>query len=609
DATVANVDATQAGSTLSNSVTLSYTNKDGDTVSQTDTDDFTVVEPQITTSKSVVDLGGDGPGDTQADELYDVMQYTVTLENTGGATAYEVTAQDIASPGMQNVTLVGVTHSNGTDLLGTSEMNSGTLDNEWLFSGDASTPWELAAGESITIVYTAQVAAAWFDPVSTTPNHPNTVDADWSSQEGTGDPNDRVYNDATDGAGNPIYDVDGTQDTATASYTITPGTGSIGDTVWFDANDNGFQEGSEVGLAGVEVLLEVDFDGDGSVDYQTTTTTDANGNYLFDELQAASYTITVNPATLPAGTTPSYDLDGITNNPDGSAVYTLTAGEHTDRVDFGYTGAGSIGDTIWSDLNGDGVQDAGESGLAGVAVTITGDLDGDGDASDTLTVTTDTDGNYLFDHLLAGDYTITVDPNTLPAGVVQTADPDGGNDNTASLTLGAGEDNLDQDFGYLQTTAIGDTVWFDSNANGILDGGELGLSGVTVTLNGPGGVTETTTTDADGRYLFTGLAAGDYTITLTNLPDGVEATADPDGGADNTSSLTLSGGEVNLDQDFGYTGAGSIGDTIWSDLNGDGVQDAGESGLAGVAVTITGDLDGDGDASDTLTVTTDTDGN
>ena len=41
---------------------------------------------------------------------------------------------------------------------------------------------------------------------------------------------------------------------------------------------------------------------------------------------------------------------------------------------------------------------------------------------------------------------------------------------------------------------------------------ETGLAGVTLTLAGPEGCGDWTTTDAEGRYQFQGLASGDYTV-------------------------------------------------------------------------------------------------
>ncbi len=387
------------------------------------------------------------------------------------------------------------------------------------------------------------------------------------------------------------------------------GTGSLGDRVWYDLDADGVQDAGELGMEGVEVQITADVDGDGTDEYDTSVVTDANGNYTFDNLPAAEYTITVNPATLPGGAMATYDFDSATIAPNGTSQYLLAEGENTDLVDFGYTGDGSIGDTVWNDLNGDGVHDIGEDGYAGVTLTLTGDLDGDGASDVTITTVTDADGNYLFDGLFLGDYTVTVDDTTLPLGTNPTYDLDGTDTaNSSAVTLDALELNReDVDFGYNSQGTIGDTVWYDADADGIQNADEAGLANITVTLNGPGGPV-VVTTDANGNYLFDQLAAGDYIITLSDLPAGMNQTADPDGGNDDMASVSLAGGETNLDQDFGYTGAGSIGDTIWNDTDGDGTDNGGaEDGIAGVTVTLTGDVDNDG-VDDILTIATDSNG-
>ncbi len=71
----------------------------------------------------------------------------------------------------------------------------------------------------------------------------------------------------------------------------------------------------------------------------------------------------------------------------------------------------ALGDFVWSDLNHNGIQDAGEPGVQGVVVTLTGtDINGN---AVTLTDVTDGSGHYYFDGLMPGDYKITVG---LPAG-------------------------------------------------------------------------------------------------------------------------------------------------------------------------------------------------
>ena len=175
-----------------------------------------------------------------------------------------------------------------------------------------------------------------------------------------------------------------------------------------------------------------------------------------------------------------------------------------------------------------------------------------------MTTTTLADGSYLFDDLpLNVDYTVTVDTSTLPGVLgtdyLNTADPDGANDSSSQLTLtAANPNNLDQDFGYQPVGAIGDTVWYDANNDGVIDADELGIEGVTVTLTpaadvdlgaGPG-VSITTMTGVDGEYLFEGLPPGDYTVEVdsSTFPAGSNYTQtfDDDGLAtQNTSETTL----------------------------------------------------------------------
>ena len=67
------------------------------------------------------------------------------------------------------------------------------------------------------------------------------------------------------------------------------------------------------------------------------------------------------------------------------------------------------------------------------------------------------------------------------------------------------------------TASISGEVFNDLNLNGVLDPGEPGLAGRTVFLNNDGsgtndGTNPSTTTDANGNFTFTGLAAGSYTV-------------------------------------------------------------------------------------------------
>ena len=58
-----------------------------------------------------------------------------------------------------------------------------------------------------------------------------------------------------------------------------------------------------------------------------------------------------------------------------AATRTITAVDlHATDVDFGFRRPASIGDRVWNDLDGDGVQDGGEPGLVGWQVNITGPM-------------------------------------------------------------------------------------------------------------------------------------------------------------------------------------------------------------------------------------------
>jgi len=115
---------------------------------------------------------------------------------------------------------------------------------------------------------------------------------------------------------------------------------------------------------------------------------------------------------------------------------------------------------------------------------------------------------------------------------------------------------------------IGNYVWEDTDADGVQDGTELGIPGVPVTLNGTtiDGVivTQNTSTNGSGLYLFSGLVAGTYKITFGTPAGGYTLTGQDLGGNDNTDSDAAPGtqmtinevltpGESNLTYDAGFT--------------------------------------------------------
>jgi uncharacterized repeat protein (TIGR01451 family) len=230
-------------------------------------------------------------------------------------------------------------------------------------------------------------------------------------------------------------------------------------------------------------------------------------------------------------------------------------------------GAVRIGDFVWVDKNGNGCQDAGELGLAGVTVTL---LRGDGSTAGTQTTTAT--GAYLFDNLPPGNYRVQFGApsgyvltrrNAAPCGGDKDSDADPNNGQTSQVTLNPGQSNLDLDAGFYQPATLGDMVFLDANRNGIMNSGEAGISGVTVMLLDAGGqAVATTTTNGNGKYSFTNLAPGNYSVMFNGLPVGFVYTLQDQGGDEaldsdvnpatgKTAQVMLMSGQTYLDLDAG----------------------------------------------------------
>jgi hypothetical protein len=246
-----------------------------------------------------------------------------------------------------------------------------------------------------------------------------------------------------------------------------------------------------------------------------------------------------------------------------------------------------VGDTVFFDANGNGVQDPGEPGIENVVVNL---IDGGGQMKESTS--TGANGLYFF-QVRPGTFTVEIDASNFgPGGALEGLASTTGGESIADTVV---DDNvLTYDFGYSGNSSIGDFVWYDANANGLQDDGpSSGLGGVTVNLTeaGDDGIFGTPddvsfspmVTAGDGSYDFTGLLPGLYRVDVSEatLPAGVSLTT-----GNEPLTVNLGFNEDYNDADFGYTGTGSIGDRVWLDEDGDGVQDAGEDGIAGVTVNL-----------------------
>ncbi|HIC88592.1 MAG TPA: hypothetical protein EYP04_04220, partial [Anaerolineae bacterium] len=277
----------------------------------------------------------------------------------------------------------------------------------------------------------------------------------------------------------------------------------------------------------------------------------------------------------------------------------------------------SIGDYVWNDANGNGLQDEGAGyGINGVTLYLYQD-DGDGvfepggeDGSPLKTAVTSGDGGYDFTMLHAGSYWVDVDESTLAPGYELVAGTE-----PHLATVDYGDDYNDADFGYAGRGTISGIVWYDWNENGVQDLGEDGIAGVEVCLyyddgstpgvldpgDTPTGLCEISGSP-DGDYSFPGQLPGDYLVVETQ-PPGLESTTP------NVIPvhLVVVGPSGNApDKNFGEVAFASLGnyawiDSIcspscgtldpgeWDDLNSNGEQDPGEpGGIPNVQITVDG---------------------
>ena len=286
---------------------------------------------------------------------------------------------------------------------------------------------------------------------------------------------------------------------------------------------------------------------------------------------------------------------------------------------------GTLSGTIYNDADAWWSFNDGDKPFEGVTVRL---LDADGnpvkDSSGAdITTKTDADGKYTFTRLPLGSYKVEVVPgeakvdgtdvnladykqtygygsstsrSQIGKGKLVTPDP---------ITLTSAAPNATKiDFGFVKPVSLGNFVWFDANKDGIQDTDEVGVAGVTVTLDGQldmdvvvdadGNLVKPVTTDANGKYLFTNLLPSDYGVTFT-IPAGyyeTVRTAGDDRSVDSDGAQTwlrLKQGQDDMTVDLGLIADGTIGDTLFWDVdnNGGSEPSGADKPLAGVTVKLT----------------------
>jgi len=278
----------------------------------------------------------------------------------------------------------------------------------------------------------------------------------------------------------------------------------------------------------------------------------------------------------------------------------------------------SLGDYVWNDTNKNGVQDAGEMGIAGVKVelyTCVGSL--------VATTFTDANGYYSFTNLMPGDYYVKF---YVKDGYAFTLRDQGGDDakdsdadpatgKTVCTTLTPGENDMTWDAGMytVACTPLGTGTpgyWMNHPEAWPVD--SITIGGVVYSKD-KAILLMKAPVELDKTYtMFPALVSAKLNVLVCNdascIADTIQAADDwmrvygPVGSGVLASSKAWKIGEplyLLLDKyNNGLLCApsrdgvelyyGVIGNYVWKDIDKDGKQDLGEPALPGVTITLSG---------------------
>ncbi len=395
---------------------------------------------------------------------------------------------------------------------------------------------------------------------------------------------------------------------------------SLSGKVWADTNgDCVYQPQTDIPLSGVQIDL---LDSEGHT--VATTTTNAQGQYKFENLAPGTYSVFEHqPAGYFEGMdmvgTVAGEIDGTHGGTDLLSHITLGSGANGINYDFCEELPASLSGKVWADPQGDCVFGPQDIPLAGVQIDL---LNAQGQV--VATTTTNAQGQYKFDNLAPGTYGVFEHQPTgyfegmdllgTVGGVIVGAH--GGTDLLNQIALGSGANGVEYDFCEELPASLSGKVWNDTNGDCIYQPTDLPLSGVQIDLlNSQGQVVATTTTDVSGNYKFEGLAPGEYQV-FEHQPQGYLEDMDmlgtvagvivgSHGGADLLSQITLGSGANGINYDFCEELPASLSGKVWNDTNGDCIYEPEtDIPLSGVQIDL---LDNQGRV--VVTTTTDAGGN
>lgn len=363
-------------------------------------------------------------------------------------------------------------------------------------------------------------------------------------------------------------------------------TGSIAGKAYLDMNVNGQLDEGDLPLPGalLEMQSEVELNSRGA-------TSGEDGSFLLEGLRPGDYRLQLD---LPEGKLISLDE----KNPVAPAISSSSSadirigmGQEIPDMAIAAVNSHALSGRAYFDNNLNRLPDEAEPGYQAPEIRLRHEL-----SKVEFKAQPDSEGRYTIPVLFPGSYQVSLD---LPPDFELYAPKGAGKARDSwelPLQLSAAEAGTAFDLGLVQFGSMQGQLWD-------LGGGQGSLEGVALKLTTAAGAdVADTSTDAQGRYQFDGLYPGQY-VVKAKLPEGFRFAREIDsqrtrfslitsdgspveGSRGSSNAFILAMAEHKQGQDIGMGTLGQLGDYAWLDLDGDGMQDAGEPGVPGIQIRI-----------------------
>ncbi|MCI6378531.1 MAG: hypothetical protein MR842_12380 [Clostridiales bacterium] len=335
---------------------------------------------------------------------------------------------------------------------------------------------------------------------------------------------------------------------------------TISGEIWLDENKDGAQGAGELLMTGLAIELVDESTGESVARVDTS-----EEGFAFENVRPGTYCVRFQ---LPAQSSPA-ESAASTFAANGSMMVQRGVmageGEAVSGLSAGLVSHTSIGGVVWLE------ESRVRTPVSGVTVML---FQG-GQTQPLQTAVTGEDGSYRFDGLWPADYYLQA---SLPSGMVfvKPEDPNYPSGASAITAFGSGsgtselfylhmaQHELSKNILYIKPAKVGDIAWLDENRNGLVDGDEPRIPGITVSLLQNGQAVYQTVTDAYGYYLFNDVYPGDYVLEAQAYPELTPATpveslriissclTSGDGTRAQSDPFTVVSGSTNVNFDLGY---------------------------------------------------------